>query len=316
MSGFIDAIGLLSGGLTIAAFLQSNLPSNSPAGASVQVKAGLGDDSSSNLKGTIDHVYAFDYNNNYLGQSGSCGIGSDGGSCQVTVDQSSPGTQADYISIANGNDATCVSWVSVTQYDGTPGDIGKNCGLLWYYGNQEAGTYPDEDGGGPWRPHCAWFDGDHTNGFQYAAMKFTVRAYGELSKKTLSQNEGCSATIFGTDNGPINGIPATPASKRSNRPAKRAQPNRLAWIKKRLVKSQYPEQTAEQLCNSKTSFGPDFVGSDGKFCDMETKALSPLCSNEDVDGCVVAHQNGTLTVAASNRAHAVVKTYDVVSDWA
>lgn len=38
-------------------------------------------------KGTIDHTYGFDYNNNYLGQSGSCGIGYDGGSCQVTIDQ-------------------------------------------------------------------------------------------------------------------------------------------------------------------------------------------------------------------------------------
>lgn len=70
----------------------------------------------------------------------------------------------------------------------------------------------------------SWFDGDHTNGerlasqvllrnrfsdfvpdFQYAAMKFTVRAYGELSDQTRANGQDCSATIFGEDNGPING---------------------------------------------------------------------------------------------------------------
>lgn len=49
MSGIVDSIGVLSGILTIASFFQSNLPSNDPAGATVQIKSGLGDDSSGNL---------------------------------------------------------------------------------------------------------------------------------------------------------------------------------------------------------------------------------------------------------------------------
>jgi len=49
MSGVLDAIGLISGGLGIIQFFLDNLPANDPAGASVQIKAGLGDDSSSNL---------------------------------------------------------------------------------------------------------------------------------------------------------------------------------------------------------------------------------------------------------------------------
>jgi hypothetical protein len=32
------------------------------------------------------------------------------------------------------------------------GDIGQACGADWYYGNQEAGTLPDDS---PWRPYCA-----------------------------------------------------------------------------------------------------------------------------------------------------------------
>lgn len=53
MSGVLDAIGLISGGLGIIQFFLDNLPANDPAGASVQIKAGLGDDSSSNLVMTI-----------------------------------------------------------------------------------------------------------------------------------------------------------------------------------------------------------------------------------------------------------------------
>lgn len=36
-------------------------------------------------------------------------------------------------------------------------------------------------------------------------MKFTGRAYGELAEQTQSSGQECDATIFGEDNGPING---------------------------------------------------------------------------------------------------------------
>lgn len=44
--------------------------------------------------------------------------------------------------------------------------------------------------------------------------------------------------------------------------------------------------TAEELCGSETSWGPDYIGSDQKFCDMADKVVSPLCELEDVDGCI------------------------------
>lgn len=49
MSAVIDSVSLVSGVLTIASFFQANLPANDPEGATVQIKAGLGDDSSSGL---------------------------------------------------------------------------------------------------------------------------------------------------------------------------------------------------------------------------------------------------------------------------
>lgn len=68
----------------------------------------------------------------------------DGGVIELTIDQNEPGVQADYISIQNGNDATCIAWVSVSQFDGSTkgawtGDIGYGCGQNWYMSNQNAG---------------------------------------------------------------------------------------------------------------------------------------------------------------------------------
>ncbi|KAI5247358.1 hypothetical protein E4T42_06012 [Aureobasidium subglaciale] len=315
MAAALDAIGLISGGLGIIQFFLDNVPSSTPQGASVQIKAGLGDDTSDNLGGGIDNVYAFDYNNNYLGVSSGCSMG-DGGVCQVTVDQGNAGVQADYVSISNGNDATCIAWVSVSQFDSSPGgawtgDIGYNCGDIWYYGNQLAGRNPD---GSEYRPYCAWFDGDHTNGFQYASLKFTVRAYGEKASDTISQNKVCSASIFGADTGPINGQPESISKKRS---VKRAPSTRRSWMENRLIISSHAGHTAEHLCDSATSWGPDFVGADGQFCDMATKTLSPLCSKKDVDGCMDVSQDGTVVAKRSiaRRSVPITKAYAVVSVW-
>ena len=83
--------------------------------------------------------------------------------------------------------------------------------------------------------------------------------------------------------------------------------------------SNYTSQPAAELCNSATSWGPDFIGSDGKFCDMSTKTLAPLCSTEDVEGCVeVEEAKGNLVkrVRVARRATDVVhKTYAKISRW-
>lgn len=88
-------------------------------------------------------------------------------------------------------------------------------------------------------------------------------------------------------------------------------------MENRLIISHFSSHTAEHLCNSETSWGPDFVGTDGKFCDMATKTLIPLCSKEDVDGCVDLDQNGTVVTKRSiaRRTVPVTKTYTKVSVW-
>lgn len=86
-----------------------------------------------------------------------------------------------------------------------------------------------------------------------------------------------------------------------------------------IVSPTYAGHEAEMLCSSATSWGPDFVGSDGKFCDMHSKTLSPLCSTEEVDGCVdIDTAEGVVkkrSTVARRSVSSVHKSYKKVSQW-
>lgn len=118
--------------------------------------------------------------------------------------------------------------------------------------------------------------------------------------------------------------PVSPAAKRSS-PASRA---RLPWMEKKLVVSNIASHSATNLCNSNTSWGPDFASpTEGKLCDMSTKTLYTLCSKEQVDGCIEINTspvNGTTqqrTVAtrklsvAKRTLSSPIRSYDETDVW-
>lgn len=76
---------------------------------------------------------------------------------------------------------------------------------------------------------------------------------------------------------------------------------------------------AEDMCNSETSWGPDFISPDGMYCDMGTKTLAPLCSNKDVDGCVeVDEMEQTITKRSFVEKRAVDvahKSFTNIKNW-
>jgi hypothetical protein len=86
-----------------------------------------------------------------------------------------------------------------------------------------------------------------------------------------------------------------------------------------LIMSNFTSQPAEELCNSATSWGPDFIGPDGRFCDMASKTLAPLCATEETDGCVeVDEEKGTLKKrmnVARRSASVEHKSYKKISKW-
>lgn len=94
---------------------------------------------------------------------------------------------------------------------------------------------------------------------------------------------------------------------------------RKQWMEERLVVSNVTQHSTEELCSSATSWGPDFAGPDGLFCDMGTKTLHPLCSSQDVDGCVNISDDGksvTKRTSVARRAvHAPHRSYGTVTRW-
>ncbi|KAF2168674.1 hypothetical protein M409DRAFT_53309 [Zasmidium cellare ATCC 36951] len=209
----LNAIGLVAGALGLIGFGKNNMPTQTdPAGAHVQIKVGLGEPGDSgNVGGGIDGIYAYDYNNVYIGRAQGDSIDI-GGVLEVTVRQDTPGIQTDFLSISATKNAPCISWISVSQYDGSvggawTGDIGKD---YWYHaGNQEAGQFqePCPKYCCSWRPVCAWLDADHSADYPYGAMKFNVRAYGELSVDTVNAGADhvCASTLWARDSEPTNG---------------------------------------------------------------------------------------------------------------
>lgn len=86
-----------------------------------------------------------------------------------------------------------------------------------------------------------------------------------------------------------------------------------------LIMSNFTSQPATELCTSDTSWGPDFIGPDGNFCDMDSKTLTPLCSAQDVDGCIEVDETQNTLVkrmsVARRSANVVHKSYGKISKW-
>ncbi|CAK1367923.1 hypothetical protein CB0940_11364 [Cercospora beticola] len=305
----LNAIGLFNGILTIVGFSAGGSPQSRP-GISVQIRAGyapIGNDVN-DLGGRIQSIWAFDGSNSLIGQSDG-GKLDEGAYDAFTIGQDNPAKLAEYISLGNSDDGTCISWIKVSQVDNSPGnvwtgDVGAECGQRWYMGGQSAGRLPNGD---TYMPRCTWFDSDFTDGTLSAGMKFRVRAYGAEAEETVSNDRQCNSTIFSRTTAPIPGEPA----KRS------VDVPRPQWILDRLVVSNITGEDAELLCSSKTSWGPDFVGADGKFCDMESKQLSQLCEVANVDGCVELDSAGQSltkrTSVARREVKAVHKQYQHIT---
>ncbi|KAH0366719.1 hypothetical protein KCU65_g5153, partial [Aureobasidium melanogenum] len=326
---FTEAIGLLATGLGIIQFGMDHFAPGQadPKGTIVGIKAGDGKGASDTLGGKISKVYAYNSQNVQVGTAGKQTMAGNGDFLTFTVDQDVPGSQGQYIGIQNSNDATCIAWITVQMYDKSvngvwTGDIGRFCGQTWFESQEVAGKL---DVGSLYYPSCTWLDGNHDNGIGSASLKFATMAYGsELNHVTLEQG-ACASTIFAADEGEIAGVPALPTHTKRDNTVSRA---RLPWMENKLIISNIASHSATNLCNSNTSWGPDFASpSEGKLCDMSTKTLYTLCSKEQVDGCVEINTNpvnGTTqqrTVAtrkvsvAKRTLSSPIRSYDETDVW-
>ncbi|OAQ76812.1 hypothetical protein VFPFJ_10594 [Purpureocillium lilacinum] len=308
----LKTVGFIGTILGIVNFGMANVPKRPNRGATVRIKVGTSGKQDAQLDGGINSVYAWDSDNLYLGATDGDYIDS-GDVADYVIDSISGGTRAEYVAVSAARNAICIAWITVAMFDGTTGgawtgDVGHYCGQSWYPQHEKAGWLDDKKTK-PYIPKCTWIDRDHSNKIKGAALKFSVSGYGDDVVKTVKNAKVCKLSIFGADSGPI-----------SKRPAKRETPReRLPWMENTLVVSNITQHTAEEVCSSATSWGPDFIGSDGKFCDMGAKVLSPLCSTENVAGCIdINSEKKTATKRSFIGKRSVDtphRTYEDINNW-
>jgi len=103
--------------------------------------------------------------------------------------------------------------------------------------------------------------------------------------------------------------------------------NSTANTQDKLIISTDPKHSAQILCQSTTSSGPDFISmTEGLFCDMDVKQLWPLCSSINASSSCFDTTSNTLLTGAPYSSTTmgntflatsgiISKTYDTVTQW-
>ncbi|KAK7928623.1 hypothetical protein PG985_005621 [Apiospora marii] len=281
-----DVLGIIGDALGIYSFF-ADLFHQDSSGPVIRVAAALNDwNGLQDADGDV-MVEAYDANHGYLGW-GEAHVRSGDWVDMTLYGNALPHRQAPYIRLLGFNDAICVPYVTVTWEDGSKygwvGDWGEQCGLWWY----ESGVYVDSSNH---TPSCTWLDQDHSNGIPQSAIEIHIPEF--TSDDTSKDPDSFCGTAFHSWRDWRDHDPATLSNqifKRKHASPKRAQKPR-ATLDPRLVVSRLEHHRASKLCQSPTSYGPDFVSMTEKMhCNMETREVLPLCDGVmetdcfDVDG--------------------------------
>ncbi|KAK7977803.1 hypothetical protein PG988_005293 [Apiospora saccharicola] len=335
-----NVIGLLLGVVGMAPMLNSMLPDKSDRETTVRIGVGTSIKGEDTTGGNTPGIRIFDVMGRDLGEArGSKKVIADGGFKDIVVTASSDkqGRQAQYLSVSKGgNDALCISYISMTWPDGQKkawyGDVGYQCGGHWY----NSQTLIGDDN---YQPKCTWVDGDKSNGIttqgfgmhitDFTATKERAQAYADdqdtmcKSKPRFHLYDDLKSDYFL----PYFNPPLDPRASSPPRNKVRSPRERRDIISKRhlfpgkLVTSPKTAHSARELCESNNSLGPDFVSfHENLFCDMSEKELWPLCSATVASGCFDTKTNTMLAKHVSRRDEVTgrdipVKEYHDVAAW-
>ncbi|KAM0425253.1 hypothetical protein ACHAPT_009570 [Fusarium lateritium] len=279
----VNVLGILGAAVSVFTILDT-LFTKLPKGRSslVSVRAGLDGKKlgSGTMGGKIGSIRTWNNNEKRLGEKKNLKIES-GDLLEVEVPQDN-GQQATYVSIAATGDAVCIAYVVITWVGGERyawlGDFGRVCGLPWYASN----VYVNN---GDYKPTCTWIDGDKTNGLFVKAFSIHFPTFAYEPKKQYSKDPKNYCRIRGFQ-GYRDLDLKQPVPPPKNR--KRAiGPKRRDTSGARVIVTKEAGYNTTELCESDTSWGPDFVSLDeGLYCDMDSRELFPVCGEEkDIVPC-------------------------------
>lgn len=222
--------------------------------------------------------------------------------------------QPEYVMLTMENDdGICLSYVIASGNSAQWtlfGDLGYKCGADWYNSNQKVGD-------GTYTPKCVWLDKNHSNGLHYSGLAlhmpdFAGDEQGKIDEYQEDPDTLCKSTrrMGFFPSMPDDGLPpfflpplnytSTGADVDFNyvkdRPNSRIRRGELQQADSRLqrrdtsnprpghlIVSDNESPSAHELCESESSFGPDFVSTiEDTYCDMSAKKAYPLCDQSSV----------------------------------
>ncbi|KAM0424810.1 hypothetical protein ACHAPT_009866 [Fusarium lateritium] len=341
MAGVIEVIGVVSGLLGILQFGIDNFSEEPGDGSTFKIAVGLdGTKGLNNAGGDLPDVRVWNGNGEFVGMNADQGKVDDGNLGEVHVDHENQGV---YTLFSANDDAICIAWVTTSwsedrggQHYAVNGDMGYECGATWYYSGMYYNSNEDPFKMDPKKqPKCFWIDkdGDHpTTGFQ---VRWPAFSKGEIDldgpDEKRDPKKWCDNISFGlrTESDPRGIKYWTNNKKRSPVPERKRHRHyrRNKAMESQLIVSDVEGFSAQFLCESSTSVGPDLVNlKEGLFCDMGDKQLYPLCSAQLRDDCF-DFDSKTLrpkalrlasneTVSNANfHISKVEKTYETTLDW-
>ena len=278
----------------------------------VRIRVGADDGGTqNNLGGNTPLVVGFDTNLRKVGDSKSNGNQAHIKNGQFANVRISGGRQTPTLDFtAGGTDGICISDVYMKWADNQgfafDGSWFKWCNMDWYHSSISLSTST----GDSFNPPCGWLDSDASAGHTLVGFRVdilelqnipNINAWGKndvqgYCTKTF-QFSGSSQDQYVKGNLDTVGEGDTTKKRDMNKPKSTTNQTLsvtdVAGHRRKLVVSTYEGQSAQELCDSATSRGPDFVSLDeGKYCDMSEKKVYKLCSGRYTRNCFSLDRDG------------------------
>ncbi|KAK7705572.1 hypothetical protein SLS64_007939 [Diaporthe eres] len=289
----VDVIGVVGSLLGTWQFGENLIPSVEQHQSTYRIQVGLdgtkdgNGKSLSNSGGSIDQIKTYNNNRELIG-SGKGGSISEGGYSDFTAKQTGS-QQAITTEFYAGNDAMCIAYISAAMDEGTKwgwvGDWGYTCGMNWFpsgYRMQSSGGNDKVEA-----PRCTWIDKDHSNDISVGVIAINWADFYHKDGDENPSGDGtsyCGGSLRGWDEEggkQLLPIEKTKSRARNHRSSQRSDD--------RLVVSSLDGHNATEVCESGTSWGPDFIataeGDGGVYCNMETHEVLPICHGSITKDC-------------------------------
>ncbi|KAF2460329.1 hypothetical protein BDY21DRAFT_162032 [Lineolata rhizophorae] len=285
----IDVIGLAGTLATLISLLTDNSPASERGNSMFRTTVGLdGTPGSnggelSNAGGDAPAIIAINRNGDEVGRTGPAELildhidDADSLNAEIGQGPDHSGDQAVAAYFLAGNDAICVVSIIVTWPNqlrrGWIGDNGVPCGQFVF----PSGVIINDEN---YEPYCTWLDNDHSNDIPSSGVYIDFREFAVPDGQSLPEEE--STTFCGE---PAQ-VFADNAQKRRRSAGAGPPLAGRAVNDTRLVVSGSTQHMAADVCAGENTFGPDYISlADGMYCDMSTREVMPLCTDDLVDDC-------------------------------